>query len=156
MINYFFVLDIKNNRVIFSHPRNRKEIYKVFVNQAVNKIQPENLLIGTRGKKRFPSDERILYKKIDEKMMLAAIVNSVKLEAEIYKFFFEFHHQVSNFRPLEKRQLLLDEKKKREMKKFNNFSDILRFQKKLMRYKKVLGDVQSISLKPKASISYLI
>ena len=57
---------------------------------------------------------------------------------------------------LEKRQFLLDEKKKREMKKFNNFSDITRFQKKLLRYKKVLGTVQSISFHPMKPISYLI
>ena len=119
MINYFFVLDIKSNRVIFSHPKNRKEMYKVYVDQAVKKIKPADLLISARGKKRYPSEERIMYKKMDENLFLAAIVSNIKLEAEVYKFFFDFYDQLSNFRGIIKNNNKLCQWTKNEVKKLN-------------------------------------
>ena len=98
MINYFFVLNISKNEIVFDKPKNKKETYRIYVKQAIAKIKPQEMRIKGKGKKRFPNEERIMYQKIDSKLLLAAIVVNVRRDLDIYGFFADFNLEMQKYR----------------------------------------------------------
>lgn len=119
MINYFFAINVSNNEIVFDKPKNKKETYRIYVKQAVARIKPDSLMIGGKGKKRFPNDERILYQKMDSKLLIAAIVTKVRRNSEIYTLFQEFYNQMQKYRGQIRDNDELEQWTKKQIKTFN-------------------------------------
>ena len=119
MIKYFFVMNISSNKIIFDKPRREKTTYKNYVRHAVKKINPAEMEAGQKGKKKFPSDERILFQKMDSKLFFAAITEGVKRDSSVYRLLGDFYAEVGKHRGEIRGNEELEKWLKIEISKFN-------------------------------------
>ena len=119
MIKYFFVMNISSNKIIFDKPRREKTTYKNYVRHAIKKINPMEMQPGMKGKKKFPSEERILFQKMDSKLLFAAITHEVKRDSSVYRLMNDFYAEVNKNKGEIKGNEELERWLKIEISKFN-------------------------------------
>ena len=130
------MLKISSGEVILEKPRRQKNLYRQYVKSAIKRIKADEIENLARGKKKFPNDERILFQKMDSKVLFAAITSDLKRDSAVYRFFKDFYVEFVNTKGVISNNEDLERWLSTEIEKFNKG---LRFQESDIRNSQVTG-----------------